>query len=446
MHPPSRADLLSLRGTGEMEERIRFALRIGNHRANPRLLGDARQRLHGARRLKHDDLTRSAAVTPPPAWRGMPTTGVRKTFTLLIDFWDHRHLNDPGAIHQTIYGRGGIGAPYDSVAAYYDRASYGQLDLYAGTTFPWYRTTYPRTLIEQSDHGRDRLIKEALEYFHARGHDFAQYDTDGDGVVDFFQVLWAGPDTRWGSFWWPYQAGFSDESFTLDNVQFGAYAWMWESQPPGRPFDTATAIHETGHALGLPDYYDYDRAKGPRGGVGGLDMMDGARHDHNCFSKYLLDWVRPRIVARGSESITLGPSGRVGDCVLVWPRAGRMPLFSEFFMVQNRERVGNDLDLPGEGLVIWHVDSRLEGDDFACDNATTPRKLLRLMEADGAEEIEAGGLADAEDFYRVGAAFGADTVPPSKGYRRRSGVEVKAIARQEGALSATYAVVTGRRP
>jgi len=430
-----------------MDRRIQFAEHIGNHRANPSLISDALRRPHGARRLKQNppnDQAPRRSVTPPPAWRGMPTTGVRKTFTLLIEFWDHRHRNSSSAIHQTMYGRGGPGAPYDSVAAYYDRASYRQLDLYGGTTFPWYRTAYPRTLIEQSDPGRDRLIKEALQYFNTQGHDFKQYDTDGDGVVDFFQVLWAGPDTGWGSFWWSYQAGFEDPTFALDGVRFGTYAWMWESRPSGSPFDAATAIHETGHALGLPDYYDYDRTKGPPGGLGGLDMMDSAKYDHNCFSKYLLDWVRPTIVTKGSETITLRPSAGAGDCVLVWPRAGRTPLFSEFFMVQNREKVGNDLDLPGEGLVIWHVDSRLKGDNFACDNATTERKLLRLMEADGAEEIEAGGVADAEDFYTVGASFGTGTVPSSVGYRRRSGVEVKEIARQEGGLSAKYIIAPPR--
>ncbi len=448
MHPTSEAELFALRRAGDLEERVRFARRIGNHRANPSLLGEVLRRFDAERRLKRgtQGRVRGGSVIPPPAWRGMPTTGVRKTFTLLIEFWNHRNRHPSGAIHQQVYGKGLLGAAYDSVAAYYDRASYHQLDLYGGTTFPWYRTSYPRTLIEQSDAGRDRLIKEALQYFHAQGHDFRQYDTDGDGVVDFFQVLWAGPDSGWGSFWWPYQASFQDQAFTLDGVHFGLYAWMWESKPLGSPFDVATAIHETGHALGLPDYYDYDGAKGPRGGLGGLDMMDSAKYDHNCFSKYLLDWVRPTMVTKGSQRITMRPSGDSGDCVFVWPRVERKPWFSEFFMVQHRDRLGNDVDLPGNGLVIWHIDSRLKGDNFANDNSFTVRKLLRLMEADGAEEIEAGGAAEAGDFYTVGRSFGTGTVPSSIGYRRQSGVEVKDIALQDGGLSATFAITARTRP
>ncbi|MGH9892283.1 MAG: M6 family metalloprotease domain-containing protein, partial [bacterium] len=328
-----------------------------------------------------------------------------------------------------------------SLAAYYDRSSYSQLDLYGGTTLGWYSAPYPRGAVDPSDAGRDHLIKEALQHCHSKGHSFRQYDTNGDGMVDFFIVLWAGKDTGWATFWWAYQPGFSDESFSLDGVRFGKYAWTWESSPVGSAFDPATAIHETGHALGLPDYYDYDNTKGARGGLGGLDMMDSARYDHNCFSKWLLGWLDPRIVTGSSELIVLGPSETSKDCVLIWPKVGPDFQFGECFMVENRQKLGNDEALPGQGLVIWHVDARLEGDDFVCNNSFTDHKLLRLMEADGLEEIEAGGLADAEDFYRAGMSFGCDTVPSSNGYNNQaSGLEVKNISAEGARMSATFAV------
>jgi M6 family metalloprotease-like protein len=372
----------------------------------------------------------------------MPTTGARKTFALLIEFQDDRHHNSAQAIEQTLYGKRGVGAPYESVALYYDRASYHKLDLFGGTTLGWYLTPYARTKVRRSDAGRDQLVKEALQYFHSQGFDFSQYDTDHDGIVDFFYVLWAGDHTNWGSFWWPYQTVFDDWNFTLNGVRFWRYAWMWESSPAGAPFDAATAIHETGHALGLPDYYDYDKTKGPPGGLGGLDMMDSTKHDHNCFSKWMLDWLTPTPVTAGSRVVTLGPSGSSGDCVLMWHGTQRPALFSEFFMVQNRERVGNDVAIPGEGLSIWHIDARVSRGNFVCDNSFSSHKLLRLMEGDGLEEIQAGKPADAGDFYQPGMSFGAATLPSSVGYRRRrSGIEVKDIRRQANGLSATFAVV-----
>jgi M6 family metalloprotease-like protein len=444
MHPPTKGQLQAIHHVGQIKERVNFARRLENHRTDPTLIRQALRRTYGAhlRALGMPDakISRLAPV-PPPAMRGMPTTGVRKIFALLIEFQDDRHRNDQRAIHQALFGRNGPGAPCDSMAAYYDRSSYNQLDLYGGTTLAWYMTPYPRTAVDQSDAGRERLIKEALEHFNSVGHNFSQYDTNHDGVVDFFMVLWAGKDTGWSTFWWAYQTSFGDDSFSLDGVRFANHAWMWESIPVGSPFDPTIVIHEIGHALGLPDYYDYDASKGPRGGLGGLDMMDSAKYDHNCFSKWLLDWVTPKIVTQGSKLVTLQPSEQSPDCVLISPHVNPDAQFDEFFMIENRQKRGNDLELPGQGLVLWHVDARLRGDNFAFDNSFTDHKLLRLMEADGLEEIEAGGLADSEDFYNAGKGFGCETIPSSANYRGlSSGVTVKDISEDGDQLSAMFAI------
>lgn len=444
MHPPTTDELQVLHRAGRIDERINFARRLGNHRADANLLRDALHQTYWAHlraRGLPDDEARRIAPAPPPVRRSIPTKGARKGLVLLVDFQDHHHRNGERVIHQAVYGRDRSGTPSESMAAYYDRSSYHQLDLYGGTTLPWYSTPYPRSAVEQTDAGRERLIKEVLKHFHSLGHDFSQYDTNQDGEVDFFTVIWAGEDTGWSTFWWPYQASFDDERFSLDGIRFGKYAWTWESRPVGSPFDRNSIIHELGHVLGLPDYYDYDKAKGPRGGLGGLDMMDSAKHDHNCFSKWLLGWINPKTVTDGSEFIVLGASETSEDCVLIWPRLKPDAQFGEFFMVENRQKLGNDISLPGHGLVIWHVDARLEGDDFACDNSATDHKLLRLMEADGLEEIEAGGMADAGDFYGAGMSFGCQTVPSSNGYdNQRTGVEVKCISPQGAGISATFDV------
>ena len=87
-------------------------------------------------------------------------------------------------------------------------------------------------------------------------------------------MIWTGPDNGWANFWWGYQTHFTDFSYIVDGVRLSKYSWQWESNPPEGSFSPRTAIHETGHALGLPDYYDYDDTVGPDGGVGGLDMME----------------------------------------------------------------------------------------------------------------------------------------------------------------------------
>ena len=66
---------------------------------------------------------------------------------------------------------------------------------------------------------------------------------------------------------------------------------------------------------------------------------------------------------------------------------------------------------------IWHVDSTLSGGDFLYDNSYTTHKLLRLMEADGQEHLEAGnGYWDINDFYVPGKGLGPGTIPDSRNY------------------------------
>lgn len=424
-------DYHALRTGGDIQQRLDFAKSIGNYRVDPNLL---RQTIVRSARayLVQQGLSEAEiehlAPAPPPAWRGMPTTGTVRVFALLIEFSDELHTNDASIINAALFGTPTTGVPYESLAAYYRRSSYGKLDLSEGTALGWYKASKKRSDIAQTDAGREGLIKEALKHFNDSGHDFRQYDNNGDGVIDYFLVFWTGPDNGWANFWWGYQTTFSDSSFKLDGVSLGKYSWQWESRPVGSAFNPQVSIHETGHALGLPDLYDYDGSVGPDGGVGGLDMMDANQGDHNSFSKWMLEWLMPSIVSSGKQTLTLRPTATTEDAIVIWPGIASGDVFSEMFMVQNRQRIGNDTTLPNEGLLIWHVDASLDGSgrDFAYDNSFTSHKLVRLMEADGREDIEANRGADAGDFYGTGAQFGPTTKPSSTRYDgKASGVNVR---------------------
>jgi M6 family metalloprotease-like protein len=367
-------------------------------------------------------------LPPAPAGRPItPSAGVVKPFVLLIEFADCPHRNEASVIQERLFS---LTPGDESLAAFYRRSSYQRLDLGSGYTFPWYAAPYARPGAE-ADFAA--IIKEALDHVHATGHDFRQYDANGDGVIDYFIVVWAGPHTGWGSKWWPWSGRFPDAAYTLDGLRLGNFTWMWEfrSDAGSTKFDSGTAIHETGHAFGLPDLYDYVDSVGPRGGVGGLDAMDYAHTDHNCFSKWMLGWVDPVIVPSGSRDLVLWPGDVQPGCVCLWPGITSGEIFGELFMVEHRRRAGADARLPGEGLLIWHVDATLnaKGDGFAFNNTASAHKLLKLMECDGREDIEQGRPADLGDLYRTGGEFGVATTPSSAAYAgRATGVAVSKIA------------------
>lgn len=419
LEPPRPGEIERLRAAGKLDENLKMAKELGNYKADPLLVYKMKikiEKIKNKIRGISDATVNETSPAPPPDWQGgLPSTGSPRVFALLIEFQDYTHTIDAAGISDMFWADGNpADYPLESLTEYYDRTSHSLLDLSGGATLGWYKTSYNRSSVTQTTEGRENLIKEALDSFNP-SHDFTVYDNDGDGDIEYFIVIWTGPPGSWASFWWGYYTSWwYFPSYTIDGKTLGTYSWQWE------PDDPSVVIHETGHALGLPDYYDYDDKKGPDGGVGGFDMMDW-RGDHNCFSKWMLDWITPTVVSSGAQTISLDDILNSTDCVLIWSGVGLDDLFSEFFMVENRQFLGNDESLwfTPDGLAIWHVDSTLDtsGTDFKYDNSYTRHKLLRLMEADGLEEIETGdGNADGNDFYNTGDEFDSTSFPSSEAY------------------------------
>ena len=404
MEPPTREQIERYRLDGSLAKRAAAARATGNHLIAPDLV----RRVDGDREVK----AASAVDT-----KRLPSMGRQRVFALLVGFADSPGHNPPGEIDRRLFGSGPDAEfPYESLRDFYRRSSFGLLEL-EGVTLGWYTTAYRRSSVDQTDAGREALIREVIGHFDGQGHDFSQYDNNGDGAVDYFLVFYAGPRQEWGDFWWGYQRDFGDENYRVDGVRLGAYSWQWESRDVGGPFSAGVAIHETGHALGLPDYYDYDDDVGPRGGLGGLDMMDNNWGDHNAFSKYLLGWIEPIAVNEGLQRLTIGASDESGDAVVLMHGDPVSHPFDEYFVAQYRRRSGNDSGYPANGILIWHVDARVGPDGrFLFDNSYTDHKLIRLMEADGLEEIEQNLGADAGDFYSFGDVFSPTSVPDSTRY------------------------------
>jgi len=403
LEPPTREQLERYRLDGTLAVRAEDARELGNHRLAPQLVA----------RMIPDASVKSVPDTPTV----LPSAGTSRVLALLIAFSDMPGSSDPAVVDDMLYGDGDPTLfPYESLAAFYQRSSYGQLEI-TGSTLGWYTTAYPRDEVVETTSGREALIREVINHYDLEGHDFTQYDNDGDGVVDYFVVIWTGPHGEWAEFWWGYQTRFRGTNFSVDGVRLGTYSWQWENYDWPGTFSPEVVIHETGHALGLPDYYDYDDSIGPRGGVGGLDQMASNWGDHNAFSKWVLGWLSPEVYNQDEHELLLAPSDSVPEAAVLMHGDPVADPYAEYFVVQHRRRQGNDAEIPADGLLIWHVDARVDGNGrLLYDNSYTEHKLLRLMEADGLEEIETGGRADAGDFYTPGDVFDTVSRPSSHRY------------------------------
>ncbi len=422
---------------------------------NPYLVSQLNEKLEQVKsnnsgsELQHVDRALSSTMFPSNYRPGLRSLGDNRLLVIIVDFADSPHGSNQTR-EEIIAGFNGPGtpgsfSPHDSVKGFYERSSYGKLNLTADV-YGWYRAAHERQYYEQIyGHGRQELVKECMNAFDGEV-DYSQYDNDNDGDIDNVYIIWTGSD--FNEFWWGYYMGLisSEEwdGLPLDSIIWEPYSWGGYDCA----FCPLTTNHETGHLLGLPDYYDYDGSVGPCGGVGGFDLMAGVI-DHNCFSKYLLDWIDPVVITEGEHIIHLDPSSESPDAVILMPGGSNGP-YTEFFMVQTRNPGnGNDNSYTwwyalnkqatwsSPGLAIWHVDASLNlWGDWMYDNSYSAHKMLRLMEADGLEELEQSCQSsnnwDPADLYYPGQTFGPDTAPNSVKYDgSATGIQIDQIT-QDG--------------
>ena len=155
-----------------------------------------------------------------------------------------------------------------------------------------------------------------------------------------------------------------------------------------------TMCHEFAHVLGLPDLFDQssigsdgelepeeDSAGIGRWGLMGLGTLGwGVEDGPNAFCAYSraqLGWI-----GAGNERL-ITVTGDMRDVVIEDVDQGgsvyKIPIGGdEYYLLENRQRSGGyyDRNIPGEGLLLWHVEER-------SDNDEERHKQVDLVCADG---------------------------------------------------------------
>lgn len=271
---------------------------------------------------------------------------------------------------------------WESVHSFYESSSYGKLDFEA-TVAPWFSSGKTISDIErmcslpgQTAEGCAYVMRDAVEqYRRSSGDDLSSFDSDEDGYLDAVWMVYSAPiDTsetasslQWAFTYWDLESLPSDEPVGC-TFGWASYEFMYEGY--GREkVDAHTFVHETGHFLGLSDYYDTTYETAP---VGGMDMMDANIIDHCAYSKFLLGWVEPYLV-QNEETVVVSPLVSSGECIIVPTSDGfNGSAFDEYLMIEfyvpeglNRQDSispypGNDVQGPNRPAVrVYHVDSRL---------------------------------------------------------------------------------------
>ena len=361
-----------------------------------------------------------------PLWRvrraaatRAPLRGAVRVIVVLVDFTDAPMATPPGHFNDLFFSTGKI--PTGSVREYFTEASHGLLTLTGQVVGPY---RLPRTLAvyaggkagtDNPEPNARTMARDAAKLANADVN-FAPYDNDRNGFVDAFIVVHAGPgaeETGNENHIWSHKWVLTGSPYDADGTKIFGYLTIPEDSKIG------VCAHELGHLLfGWPDLYDTD---GSSEGLGNWCLMGGGSWNAggdipahpSAWCKANQGWVS--VVNRTTNGVVTIKDVKSGHEVYrLWKDGARG---KEYFLLENRQRTLYDRKLPGEGLLIYHVDETIDG------NEDENHPFIKLLEADGLNHLHDGAnRGDPGDPYPGSSknlALTRESTPSSKSYGDR---------------------------
>ena len=349
-----------------------------------------------------------------------PSTGNITIAFIMVEFEDQEFQEQ----HDQDYFEDLAFESTNSMWHYYDEVSKSKLDIGGDVYGPYTLdgnaadyssgTTFVRDSVEISDEDIDFRDYDAVMAIHSGPGGESTGDDD-----DIWSAHWSGItiDTDDGD----YQIKKITQVPEYENSISGD-----EKKPLG------VWCHEFGHELGLPDLYDTDESSE---GIGRWGLMaagswtdDGETPAYfSAWSRYWLDWIDPLVITDDINNLELEPIENEGNVYLL-PIPGNWSNSNEYYLIENRQQLKYDSYLPGEGLLIWHIDENVmeetgtwgtcSGTRWKCNtvNRNEDHKGIDLEEADGEDDLDNNeNRGDPGDPYNSGS-FTKDTYPNSLAY------------------------------
>ncbi len=343
-------------------------------------VADSRARVQGSRRIKPIDYN---------AFRGLVVlvNFKNKKFKRsdAADFYN-KMLNQPN--YKGYVNEDGTENPYGkytgSVRDYYYDNSMGKFAPHFDVVGP-VEVDYDSTDMHGSGADARSILAEAVGKLGSKVN-LANYDTDGDGVVDMVYFIVAGHGANVsgndGNLLWPHKWQFVNQR--QGNMWLGMYACSTEMQGSQKTEildGIGTICHEFSHVLGLPDLYDTNyEVDGQSNHPGPWDVMASGSYlnrsrtpcGYSAWERYTLGFMNPKRID-ADTTYTLNPLNTDNEAYILPSLDSR-----EFFMLENRQRHEWDAYLPWHGMIVARVDSTEEwGNRVNTDPSHNHYELLR---------------------------------------------------------------------
>jgi len=447
------SDFCAVAPSPELKERLLAEVADARKRSSSPLasvLGIAR----GPKRLGFDD----GVIIPPDrfpvgasfntirsaAAERAPLRGAVRVIVVLAQFSD-RPMASPASHFNELFFSTGV-LPNGSVKEYFHEVTGGLVDIVGEVVGPfllpqtnaWYANNN-FGIGRPSGTPRANIMARDAAVAADPTVNFGQYDNDGNGFVDAFIIVHpggGGEQTGNSNDIWSHKWTLAS-AFNTDGKQIFAYLTIPEDARIG------VCAHELGHLLfGFPDLYDTDDTSE---GVGNWCLMGGGSWngggnipaDPSAWCKAQQGWATvTNVTASGTISIPDVKTSR--NVHRLWKDgAGGQ----EYFLLENRQRTKYDANLPGDGLLIWHIDEAQPG------NTDENHYKVGLVQADARRNLElAQNRGDAGDPYpgsTGNTSFNSASTPNSKSFAGQdTSVSVTGISASAATMTATVSVST----
>ncbi|MEO2179868.1 MAG: M6 family metalloprotease domain-containing protein, partial [Candidatus Poseidoniia archaeon] len=338
-----------------------------------------------------------------------PSTGTIEVAFILSEFEDQEYqsVHDQDYFEELAFGN------EDSMWAYYDEVSRGELDIQGDVYGPYTldgdaadygteNTEFVRDSVEIADDDIDYRDYDAVMVIHSG----AGEESTGNG------------DDVWSIHWPSVNIETDDNNHIIEEI---TQAPEYENSN-GQRSPLGVWCHEFGHELGIPDLYDTDSSSE---GIGNWGLMasgswanDGETPVYfSAWSRYWLGWIEPTVITEDINNLELEPIENGGNVYLL-PIPGNWSSSNEYYLLENRQQLKYDSYLPGEGLLIWHIDEEIIDSKWNSNgvNSDEEHKGVDLEEADGNDDLDSlTNRGDDGDPYNSGS-FTKDSYPNSLAY------------------------------
>ena len=312
-----------------------------------------------------------------------PYLGEKKGLILLVNFsnvsfqeGNDRELynniaNTPGYTDQNGFK--------GSVSDYFKDQSLGKFNLTFDVVGP---LTVSKT---QAYYGRNvnggdahvgEMVIEAVNLAKEQISDWSKYDWDNDGEVDQVMIIYAGQGEASGgdaNTIWPHEFDLASLAYYYnegtgpvpvgENLDVNTYAVANECEKDKYGYMLVSGIgticHEFSHCLGLMDMYDTADDACFYGLYSWGIMDNGSYNDdgfvpccYTSYEKYSIGWLTPKELTAETVVTDLQPLATADDAYIIRNQANP----DEYYLLENRQLIGWDSELPAAGMLILHVD------------------------------------------------------------------------------------------